>query len=199
MSIGASDVFDRIVRYDSLADAVCDAALVVGATRRLGQRRKETAWQPWEFARRAADLAPAEVALVFGNERSGLNDEELLECSAAVAIPTSAKCPSMNLSHAVSLLCYELSLAHAGLDRTEASPRTTGESPLTHPDLTEFVERMVVQMNQAGILTREGPQGMGSFLTDVLGRAALSHAEANRLLRIVSALVWKQPGSAGAP
>ncbi|MFP4377215.1 MAG: RNA methyltransferase [Spirochaetales bacterium] len=194
MSIGAGDVFERITRYETLADAVADASLVVGATRRLGQRRKESAWQPWEFARRAALLAPAEVALVFGNERSGLDDEELMECSAAVAIPTSPGCPSMNLSHAVSLLCYEISLAQAGVDRSGPSGRTPGgEGALTRSELGGLVREMLLQINQAGIPTQEGPQGMGSFLTDVLGRAAVNGFEANRLLKIVQALAWKRP------
>jgi TrmH family RNA methyltransferase len=194
MSIGASDVFDAITRYETLADAVSDASLVVGATRRLGQRRKETAWQPWEFARRAVELAPAPVALVFGNERSGLDDEELMECSAAVAIPTSPECPSMNLAHAVSLLCYELSLAQAGFERTDlAARRTHGQTPLTHAELAAFVQGVVLQINEAGVPAREGPQGMGSFLTDVLGRAGVSAAEAKRLLKIVRALAWKEP------
>lgn len=58
------------------------------------------------------------MAVLFGNERSGLSNEELKRCTETVAIPTAAvpssnpKDPlvqsSLNLSHAVTVLCYEV-------------------------------------------------------------------------------------------
>jgi len=62
-----------------------------------------------------------QVAVLFGNERSGLSNEELKRCTETVAIPTAAvpsanpKDPlvqsSLNLSHAVTVLCYEVRCA----------------------------------------------------------------------------------------
>ena len=43
----------------------------------------------------------AKVAVVFGNERTGLTDEQLNQCTAGVTIPSSDGFGSLNLSHAV--------------------------------------------------------------------------------------------------
>jgi len=49
-----------------------------------------------------------EIALVFGREDIGLYNEELKKCDFTVTIPTDKKYPVMNLSHAVSVLLYEI-------------------------------------------------------------------------------------------
>lgn len=49
------------------------------------------------------------IALIFGREGEGLHNEEIEECDFVVAIPTSKEYPTMNLSHAVSVVLYELS------------------------------------------------------------------------------------------
>ena len=48
------------------------------------------------------------VAVVFGNERTGLDDNEILECEMGVTIPSSEEFGSLNLSHAVQIMCYTL-------------------------------------------------------------------------------------------
>ena len=50
-----------------------------------------------------------DIALVFGRENTGLNNEEISNCDFVVTIPTSKKYSVMNLSHAVTILLYELS------------------------------------------------------------------------------------------
>lgn len=49
------------------------------------------------------------IALVFGREDDGLSNSEIEKCDFLVTIPTDKKYPIMNLSHAVSVLLYELS------------------------------------------------------------------------------------------
>lgn len=54
-------------------------------------------------------LGGGRAAVVFGREDSGLTNEELSFAQRTVAIPTASECPSLNLSHAVAVICYELS------------------------------------------------------------------------------------------
>ncbi len=49
------------------------------------------------------------VGLMFGRENSGLTNEELNYCQAIANIPTSDSFKSLNLSHAVQIVCYEIS------------------------------------------------------------------------------------------
>lgn len=49
------------------------------------------------------------IGIVFGREGPGLTNEEILSCDFVCTIPSSKKYPTLNLSHSVALVCYELS------------------------------------------------------------------------------------------
>ena len=49
------------------------------------------------------------VGIIFGREGPGLTNEEILACDFVCTIPSSKKYPTLNLSHSVAVLCYELS------------------------------------------------------------------------------------------
>ena len=63
---------------------------------------------PEQFARGMKEAGAGKVAVVFGNERTGLTDEELDCCSLAINIPSNDDFPSLNLSHAVQVMTYAL-------------------------------------------------------------------------------------------
>lgn len=212
LAIGAHDVLDSIRHEGSLRRAVADCSLVAGTTRRTGQKRKLVSLWPWELAVRIARLsaspgksgdgsmsqdpfAAPQAAIVFGNETSGLSDEELQECQIAVNIPTSELAPSLNLSHAVEVICYELwsELSGRRTDSVQAlfpSGTSAAGSPLeartlaTSAEVRGSVSSMVRSLNAMGFHTQDGPQGMHQFLQDVLGRAGLSQPELVRLEKL---------------
>jgi TrmH family RNA methyltransferase len=62
---------------------------------------------PREFAEKSRDL-DEKVALVFGREDIGLTQEQLLRCDLLVNIPSHDDYPILNLSHAVTIVLYEL-------------------------------------------------------------------------------------------
>ncbi len=64
---------------------------------------------PDELAERYALFSKSKTALVFGRENDGLRNSEIEACDLVVTIPTSAKYRALNLSHAVSIILYELS------------------------------------------------------------------------------------------
>lgn len=49
------------------------------------------------------------LGIVFGRESDGLSNDEISKCDFLVKIPTNSKYASMNLSHAVNIILYELS------------------------------------------------------------------------------------------
>ena len=67
---------------------------------------------PRDFAARVAKMN-GRVALLFGREDFGLLDDELRRCDLLTTIPASADYPILNLSHAVTILLYELLAARA--------------------------------------------------------------------------------------
>jgi tRNA (cytidine32/uridine32-2'-O)-methyltransferase len=67
-----------------------------------------------------AEAAANKVALVFGREDAGLNNEELQLCHFHVQIPADPNYSSLNLSAAVMVVCYEVRKAALALDERPA-------------------------------------------------------------------------------
>ena len=76
-----------------------------------------------------AAAARGPVALVFGNERTGLTNEELQRCHAAVHIPADPAFSSLNLAAAVQVLAYELRLAALAGSGLPAAPAGEPDDP----------------------------------------------------------------------
>jgi len=62
---------------------------------------------PEQLAEKASKVK-GNVGILIGRDGTGLNNEEIKRCDFVVAIPTSKKYPTMNISHAVSIILYEL-------------------------------------------------------------------------------------------
>ena len=170
----ATEVLDGALVYADLADAVKDAVLVAGTTRRRGKNRKYFTLFPEQLGQRIAATQGGTVAVVFGNEETGLTDDELALCHLAVTIPTSPQLPSLNLSHAVQVVCYEIF-------RARSAGRLTPFSPIGVEALDELVSVITRSLKSIGFFTLVGPRQMGIFFHDILGRAGLSVNEARRL------------------
>jgi len=115
---GADDVLARAPVYQELSESIAERTLVFGTTARMRSEK----W-PCVTPREAATLINAEVekggrvAIVFGRERSGLDNEELAHCHQLIRIPVNPSYSSLNLAAAVQVLAYELMLTQA-LDAT---------------------------------------------------------------------------------
>ncbi|MEI6610900.1 MAG: RNA methyltransferase [Deltaproteobacteria bacterium] len=104
----ASDVLDQIQYAESINEALGSFNYIVGTTARLGKARGPFT-SPRVIGKSIADISQKnKVALLFGPEDTGLANEELRLCHAVVTIPTSREFTSLNLSHAVMILCYEI-------------------------------------------------------------------------------------------
>lgn len=140
MAAGADDVLAAAARFDSMQEAIGDCSLVLGATARLrGVALEELT--PATAARRVIDAVAGgrNVALVFGNEQSGLSNDEISLCHAAVHIPSDPTYSSLNLSQAVQVVAYELRMAYL-----EGIPSRQGNAdpPSTAAELEGFFEHL---------------------------------------------------------
>lgn len=111
---------ERIRFFDGLQEALADFQYIVGTTSRIGKARRAQAG-PRDMAHDLIDISQKNrVAVLFGPEDFGLANDELKLCHALVEIPTAGELKSLNLSHAVMVICYELFMA-----RSEPPPRFT--------------------------------------------------------------------------
>jgi tRNA/rRNA methyltransferase len=120
----AADVLDHIQYCERLDEALGGFQYIVGTTARLGKARGPF-FSPRAVAQDIADISQKNrVALLFGPEDTGLANEELRLCQAVVTIPSSRDFTSLNLSHAVMILCYEIFIASSGsTEKTEVTPK----------------------------------------------------------------------------
>ncbi|MGN7725821.1 RNA methyltransferase [Luteimonas sp. 22616] len=151
MAAGADDVLASAVCVDTLAEAVADCRLVLGCTARSRRVQLEEL-SPRVAAARACDMALAggEVAVVFGRERTGLENEELQLCHAAVHIPANPDYSSLNLAAAVQVLSYELRmvLLAAGTAQAADGPAHEGGHPSDRPASHAQMEGLFAQLAQ---------------------------------------------------
>jgi tRNA/rRNA methyltransferase/tRNA (cytidine32/uridine32-2'-O)-methyltransferase len=175
-AVHAGDVWEQTRVFDSLESAVADCSLVIGTTRRRGRRRKSVTMTPREAAVYLRDR-PGPAALVFGNERTGLEDRELRLCHLASHIPADGAFPSLNLSHAVQIYAYEL-FTVLGPDREEPQGRW---KPLDQTGISALVDSVTGSLASLGFYQHPGREDQARFFQDVFSRAALNAGEARYL------------------
>lgn len=94
---------------DSTAKAVSQSHFVVAATSRQRSFFKEQI-TPFDFERVFLPLSSKEkISLLFGNERTGLENDDVALATHIVNVPTNIENPSLNLSQAALLLLWEFS------------------------------------------------------------------------------------------
>jgi tRNA (cytidine32/uridine32-2'-O)-methyltransferase len=135
LAAGADDVLEAARVCATLGEALGDCRLVLATTaRRRSVPMPELS--PAEAARRvvAGQREGAGVALVFGRERTGLENEELQLCHAAVRIPANPEYSSLNLAAAVQVLAYEWRVAALEAGLLDAGRREPAHDPGPAPD-----------------------------------------------------------------
>lgn len=187
---GAEDVLAGAQVVDTLNEAlagcVCTAAITA--------RRRELS-APIRWARDAAAELIAiarhqgEVALLFGNEASGLSNEEVGATQMPVMIPANPAYSSLNLASAVQVLGYELRLAAAD---PGMPPPVAGEGlPAPHEEVDRLIAHFERAMIASGFLDPASPKRLIPRLRRLFARARLEREEVAILRGMLSA--FEQP------
>ena len=167
LAIHAAYIWDKAQFYPSITEATKDRSFIAGTTRRRGKKRKDTLFLPEELAAKATTIPRG--AIVFGNERTGLTDEELEECTMGVTIPSHKDFGSLNLSHAVQVICYTIF--------RESEKRSLGVTPVSMERLHTTVHTISDNLQKIGFFSLAGKKDMEIFWKSILSRAALSEGE----------------------
>ncbi|KAE9541444.1 tRNA (cytosine(32)/uridine(32)-2'-O)-methyltransferase TrmJ [Ursidibacter maritimus] len=117
LSAGAKDVLEQAQIFNRFDDAIADCQLIVGTSARL-RHLQSSLIEPRACGELAMQRAKqGKVAIVFGRERVGLTNEELLKCHYHLNVPTNAEYGSLNLAMAVQLVSYEIRMAWLNLTK----------------------------------------------------------------------------------
>ncbi|HEY1417084.1 MAG TPA: RNA methyltransferase [Myxococcaceae bacterium] len=124
LAVGAEDVLASARLASTLEEAVADCSWVVGTSGRA--RLRPAPLDPDTFAAVAA-RRPGRIALVFGDERTGLGRDELARCHALTRIPADAAQPSLNLAQAICVYAYALARSPEPTIREISRPGTDAD------------------------------------------------------------------------
>ena len=180
---GADDLLAAARVVGTLAEAVADCRVVIGASARL----RTVNW-PLLTPRAAAELATAEaprapVAIVFGRESSGLSNAELDLCTHLVHIPANPAFSSLNVAMAVQVVAYELLLAAGGAQATSGED---GEVA-SNAEMEGFFAHLEQALDDIGFTDERRSEKLLRRLRRLFHRAAPASDEVNILRGILSA------------
>ncbi|WP_196488025.1 RNA methyltransferase [Burkholderia pseudomultivorans] len=192
MASGADDVLASAHVVATLGEALSGVHWSIALTARTRE------YGPPRLAPRAAagqasaQVGTGDIALVFGNERTGLANEHVEQCSALAHIPANPAYSSLNLAQAVQVLAYELRVAFLEQQASDAQPPSGEAGTLAQSD---EIERMYVHLENALIaldfLDPRNPKKLMPRLRRLFARTGLEREEVNILRGIAKHILLK--------
>ena len=193
MASGADDVLACAHVVPSLGDALNGVQWSVALTARARE------YGPPQLSPRAAaaqargHAAQGEIALVFGNERTGLSNEDVERCSVLAHIPANPAYSSLNLAQAIQVLSYELRMAY--LEAADRGAPVSIEPDASPRAASDEIERMYVHLENALIaldfLDPVHPKKLMSRLRRLFARSGLEREEVNIVRGIAKHILLK--------
>jgi tRNA/rRNA methyltransferase len=188
MAAGAVALVETARVFPDVRDALADLNLILATTARDRGIAREVL-TPAEAARRlrAAAARGEKTGILFGNERAGLDNEEISFCDAVITIPT-AEFASINLAQAVLITSYEW---FRSADETPNARLERG--PLhrkpTRAELLSTFEHLEKELLASGFLyPPDKVEGMCRAIRATLHRAQLTYQETQTLRGMIVAL-----------
>jgi tRNA/rRNA methyltransferase len=185
---GALDVLRHAHVCASLPDALRDCVLAVATSSRQRELKHEMKDARGVAHVMVASASEHPVALVFGNETSGLSNEEAGLCNLWAYVPTNPAYASLNLAAAVQIFAYELRMA-----ATQGDVRQAAEfPPATNEQVEQLYRHFEQTMMATGFLDPDNPKRLLPRLRRLLARARLERDEVS-ILRGFLASMAKRP------
>lgn len=186
------DILGRVRQFNTLTEALADCVYVVACSAR-GRTLKHTTVRPREIA---ADLLAravgGPVAVLFGREDRGLDNEALEMAHQVVTIPSNPEYSSLNLGHAAVIMLYELALARGAEEQPRKGPRRSA-GPATVAELEHLSQVAEAALDAIGFFKAHTRVQILHTLREVAHRAGLDQREA-KLLAAMSYEVQKRAG-----
>ena len=189
---GADTVIDGAELFDSTAAAIADLNSVYATSARRRNMLKPVMTPAHAAgAMRAAAARGARIGVLFGPERSGLDNDDVSLAEALISVPLNPAHASLNIAQAVLLVGYEW-FRQGGegpgermeLGRAVAAPRA---------DLLRFFEHLESELDAGGFLRPpEKRPVMVRNIRNMFQRADLTEREVRTLRGIVAALAGRR-------
>ncbi len=187
MALKGQKFLDHCKIFDNLEKAIIDCDLVIASCGRIDLSKDsffESSEDILDWTKSFKKLN--NLAIIFGREDRGLTNSELLLANKTFNIPTSQKNPSLNLSHAVSIVLYELNKSSKRKFNKESEVFNLASSKQIHDSFVEIEELLL----GVGYLLKHTSRAKISKFKSYILRANTSMQEMNVLRGIVHQISW---------
>ncbi|MDE3240336.1 MAG: RNA methyltransferase [Paracoccaceae bacterium] len=197
MASGASRILEHAGRFDTVPEALAECHYVFATTARSRELTKPvmTPERAMEHARALA-AEGKRVGLLFGPERTGLENDDITRADAIVTVPVNPEFPSINLAQCVLLLAYEWRRQAGGVPPEVMA--MAGTDFATNIEVEKFGDHVEEVLERAGFFFPEKKApSMKVTLRNMWGRLPLTRADVQTLHGMLRQIVrWRDGGAA---
>jgi len=184
-SVGAFNIIKSAKIYNTVENAVKKFDLIFATTARKRDVNKKHI-SIVNFTKLLSKYKNSNIGIIFGPEASGLSNHDLSLSNFIIQIPTSSKLTSLNLSHAVIVICYEIyrSLNFSKFKKEKILSKLASKNSIKN--LIKFLENMLD--SKKFFKPSEKKKSMILNINNIFGRLELSDKEIRILFSIFSSL-----------
>ncbi len=188
MALKGINLLDNALYFSTLIDAVQDCDRIIATCGRIdhGQIPLHSTKNALKWL--VETELKEKVAIIFGREDRGLTNEELLIAQKVVSISTSPKYPSLNLSHAVAIILYELT--NVDNKDTNINNKLKDHKRASQKELNNCLQQAKEFLLEIGFLYKHTASSRMSKIKSLLQRADIRSEELSLLRGILRQTKW---------
>ncbi len=183
-AVGCKDILDHARVVDSLEKSLHGSSLVIGFTARSRKSNISSLTMDQLFTT-LRNYENDEVSIVFGNEQSGLSNEEIQLCNQIVCIPTDNAYTSLNLASAVQIFSYEY---FKNFNKRDEPIRNQETQLATHSTKNRIIQRFLDIMSYLNIITDKNKKSLTQNIHIIFNKSDFSKNEADLVLGVLSSI-----------
>ncbi len=189
MALTAFTIIEKALVFDDLTSALADVQVAYGTTRRFGKYRNNF-FTPSDAAKMINSAnEDTRSALVLGPEDTGLETSDLDLCQHFITIPTHDEYKSMNLSHALSVLLYEVSLKS---DRGEKFDIPQSQDLATGDEIEKMFAHMRQSLLDIDYLHPQNPEHLLRTFRRLFGSSGMTSRDVRIVRGLMSRIDWTE-------
>jgi len=188
MASGAGRVLDDARLFETTDEAIADLTRVYATTARPRELTKRVLSPAAAMAEAAEAVAAGErVGILYGRERTGLENDDIVRAGAIVTVPTNPAFGSLNLAQCVLLMSYEWRKASAEVVADELVMNRT--KPAAAEDVGRLIEHLTGELDaRAFFHPADKRPTMVANLANLFRRARLTEQEVRTLRGVIRSL-----------
>jgi tRNA/rRNA methyltransferase len=191
MASGAGRLLDNAGLFPDLPSAIADCDFVFATTARGRELVKEvvTPERAMQMAR-ALGAEGKRIGVLFGPERAGLENDDIIRANAIVTVPVNPEFPSLNLAQCVLLLGYEWQRQSS--DQPPSVMELARTDFASREDVDRLADHFEERLDAAGFFFPETKvEGMKANLRNMWGRLGLTRAEVQTFHGMLRQIAYK--------